>query len=153
MSHFGGLRSQVFRKIQFSPENKFIFTGLVERSCHLDETARAEERQLENIIFLFEQAARRTNSLAHQDSVSIWKQGWRQVSTVSSGGNKPMCVFYQTCVEITQHLSVSVFHACLVISTRMCNKTHLCGESHTAGPCVVCGFYHTHVGKTKHVLK
>ena len=79
MSHFGGLRSQVFRQILFSPDNKFIFTGLVERSCHLDETARAEERQLEHIIFLFEQAARRTNSLAHQDSVSIWKQGWRQV--------------------------------------------------------------------------
>ena len=41
--------------------------------------------------------------------------------TVSSGGNKPMCVFYQTCVEITQHLSVWVFHTCLVISTHMCN--------------------------------
>ena len=51
-----------------------------------------------------------------------------------------MCVFYQTCVEITQHLSVWVFHTCLVISTRMCNKTHLCGESHTAGPCVVCDY-------------
>ena len=30
-------------------------------------------------------------------------------STVSPGGNKPMCVFYHTCVEKTQHLPVWVF--------------------------------------------
>ena len=29
--------------------------------------------------------------------------------TVSPGGNKPMCVFYQTCVEKTQYLPVWVF--------------------------------------------
>ena len=55
------------------------------------------------------------------------------------------------CVCFTKHVWKKPNYTCLVISTRMCNKTHLCGQSHTAGPCVVCGFYHTRVGKTKHV--
>ena len=33
--------------------------------------------------------------------------------TVSSGGNKPMCVFYHTCVGKTQHLFVWFFHTCV----------------------------------------
>ena len=57
------------------------------------------------------------------------------------------------CGCFTKHVWKKPNHTCLVISTRMCNKTHLCGQSHTAGPCVVCGFYHTRVGKTKHVWK
>ena len=38
-------------------------------------------------------------------------------------------------------------------STRVCKNTHLCSKDHTDGNCVVCGFYHTHVVKTKHAWK
>ena len=73
--------------------------------------------------------------------------------TVSSGGNKPLCVFFHTCVGKPQHLFVWFFHTYVVISTRVCKNTHLCGKNHTDGNCVVCGYYHTHVVKTKHVWK
>ena len=56
-----------------------------------------------------------------------------------------MCVYYHTCVGKTQHLFLWLFHTCVVISTRVCENTHLCGKNHTDGDCVVCGFYHTHV--------
>ena len=68
--------------------------------------------------------------------------------TVSPGGNKPMCVFYHTCVVKTQHLPVCYFHICVVISTHMCERAHMCGKNHTSCPRVVCGVYHTCVGKT-----
>ena len=62
---------------------------------------------------------------------------------VSPGGNKPMCVFYHTCVVKTQHLPVCYFHICVVISTHMCERPHMCGKNHTSCPRVVCGVYHT----------
>ena len=68
--------------------------------------------------------------------------------TVSPGGNKPMCVFYHTCVVKTQHLPMCYFHICVVISTHMCERAHMCGKNHTSCPRVVCGVYHTCVGKT-----
>ena len=68
--------------------------------------------------------------------------------TVSPRGNKPMCVFYHTCVVKTQHLPVCYFHICVVISTHMCERAHMCGKNHTSCPRVVCGVYHTCVGKT-----
>ena len=61
-------------------------------------------------------------------------------STVISGGNKHMCVFYQTCVEKSQHLSVGFSDTYVVISTHVCNKTHQCGKSHIAALCVEVGF-------------
>ena len=60
--------------------------------------------------------------------------------TAISGGNKHMCVFYQTCVEKSQHLSVGFSDTYLVISTHVCNKTHQCGKSHIAALCVEVGF-------------
>ena len=63
-----------------------------------------------------------------------------QLHTAISGGNKHMCVFYQTCVEKSQHLSVGFSDTYLVISTHVCNKTHQCGKSHIAALCVEVGF-------------
>ena len=40
---------------------------------------------------------------------------------------------------------------CVVITTRVCQKPHMCGKSHTDGSCIVCGFSNTCVGKPKHV--
>ena len=51
-----------------------------------------------------------------------------------------MCVFYHTCVEKSQHLSVGFSDTYLVISTHVCNKTHQCGKSHIAALCVEVGF-------------
>ena len=82
-----------------------------------------------------------------QDAKSVCR------TTVSSGGNKPLCVFFHTCVGKPQHLFVWFFHTYVVISTRVCKNTHLCGKNHTDGNCVVCGYYHTHVVKTKHAWK
>ena len=59
-----------------------------------------------------------------------------------------MCVFYHTCVVKTQHLPVWYFHICVVISTHICERAHICGKNHTSCPWVVCEVYHTCVGKT-----
>ena len=77
-----------------------------------------------------------------------WLKTYPKKTTVSPGGNKPMCVFYHTCVVKTQHLPVCYFHICVVISTHMCERAHMCGKNHTSCPRVVCGVYHTCVGKT-----
>ena len=82
-----------------------------------------------------------------QGSSSLFGLGG-SLFTVSPGGNKPMCVFYHTCVVKTQHLPVCYFHICVVISTHMCERAHMCGKNHTSCPRVVCGVYHTCVGKT-----
>ena len=69
-------------------------------------------------------------------------------------GEISLCVCFSKHVWEKPNTCLCVFsHTCLVISTLMCNKTHLCGESHADGPYVVCGFYHTCVGKIKHVWK
>ena len=104
----------------------------------------------------------RRNLVTSTRSVEDWRGGSAKASgedmkyiegTVSSGGNMPLCVFFHTCVGKPQHLFVWFFHTYVVISTRVCKNTHLCGKNHTDGNCVVCGYYHTHVVKTKHVWK
>ena len=54
------------------------------------------------------------------------------------------------CVCVTP-LAQEEISLCVVITTRVCQKPHMCGKSHTDGSCIVCGFSHTYVGKPKHV--
>ena len=57
------------------------------------------------------------------------------------------------CVCFTTHVWEKPNTCLFGFSTRVCKNTHLCSKDHTDGNCVVCGFYHTHVVKTKHAWK
>ena len=138
-----GSHSQILPTNSISPEIlKQIFsnTGIPVTTCEIEQT-------LVTVITLWMQK---------KENWFETKQIWERCPdhfTVSSGGNKPLCVFFHTCVGKPQHLFVWFFHTYVVISTRVCKNTHLCGKNHTDGNCVVCGYYHTHVVKTKHVWK